>query len=440
MIHTHIHRAGHWRGARRFAATTTLVASLLASLAGPAAHAQDGGQQLDLASVLAHVRENDPTIAAARLRWEALRERAPAARALPDPSLTLGYFFANVETRVGPMKGRLGLSQKIPFPGKLKLAEQRAISEAETAYWTYLRLMRERTTAAKRLYAELYRVDATRALVTQQTSLVEERIDVLSRQYESAQAELPDLLLANQRLAEMRNRLHALDGQRAGAGAQINRLMATAPDREIPTVADLPEVSLPDYERLIGLAEENSEWLQAETSAIATAEAALAIAEKERMPDFTVGVQYTDIGDNSFSSPPDDGQDAAMGFVSINLPIWRGKYRALEEAAQIQLEAAHTRRVATLQDLQAAITRHYARATAYADQIALYRNELLPQAEARHEATLSSYGAGRTTALHWIESQRDLLQAQTGLALLEAEYFAAIAEVEELAAAELIAP
>ena len=423
-----------------WAKTAKIAASLFLSLGTHTAAGQTVDDAFDLQAILADVRANDPTIAAARLRWESLRESAPAASALPDPSLTFGYFFSNVETRVGPMKGRLGLSQKIPFRGKLDLAEKRALSEAETAYWQYLRLMRERTTEAKRLYAELYRIDLTQALVAEQASLVEERIETLSRQFETAQAELPDLLLAKQRLSELRNQLSALDGQRSGAAAQLNRLLSAPPTAEPPTVEDLPETALLPYDALLRLAEENSEWLQAEAAAISTAEAALALAHKEGLPDFTVGVEYTEIGHSSLSSSPDNGSDAAMGFVSVNLPIWRDKYKALQEEAKTRLEAAQAQQAATLQEIQAAIARQYARASAYADQIELYRDDLLPQAEARHEATLASYSAGRTTALHWIESQRDLLQAQTGLALLRAEYFAAIAEIERLSATELAAP
>ena len=38
--------------------------------------------------------------------------------ALPDPRLTYRYFVEEVETRVGPQRQAVGLSQTVPWPGR----------------------------------------------------------------------------------------------------------------------------------------------------------------------------------------------------------------------------------------------------------------------------------------------------------------------------------
>jgi len=77
-----------------------------------------------LSDYLALAALRNPGLKAAWYRWQATRERAPQVRSLPDPMLRYGYFIREVETRVGPQRHRLGLSQRIPWPGKLVLAGQ----------------------------------------------------------------------------------------------------------------------------------------------------------------------------------------------------------------------------------------------------------------------------------------------------------------------------
>ncbi|MDQ6824680.1 MAG: TolC family protein, partial [Candidatus Eremiobacteraeota bacterium] len=80
--------------------------------------------------MIGEVLQKNPGVAAARLNWEAMQEKPAIAGSLPDPMATYGYFFQNVETRVGAQNQRFGLSQKIPFPGKLSAQKRRASKEA----------------------------------------------------------------------------------------------------------------------------------------------------------------------------------------------------------------------------------------------------------------------------------------------------------------------
>jgi outer membrane protein TolC len=76
--------------------------------------------------------ENNPDIRAAQQRWEAAKAVIPQVKTLPDPMLNLGY--DTVEDRVVTY----GVSQEIPFPGKLRLRGKVATSEAERLEQEYL--------------------------------------------------------------------------------------------------------------------------------------------------------------------------------------------------------------------------------------------------------------------------------------------------------------
>ena len=47
--------------------------------------------------------------------------KSEIARALPDPQIQLSYYIDEVETRVGPQEGSVGISQQIPWLKKLDL-------------------------------------------------------------------------------------------------------------------------------------------------------------------------------------------------------------------------------------------------------------------------------------------------------------------------------
>ena len=45
--------------------------------------------------------------------------------------LMYGYFLRSVETRVGPQRHRLGISQSFPYPGTLKAAGEVNLKQIE---------------------------------------------------------------------------------------------------------------------------------------------------------------------------------------------------------------------------------------------------------------------------------------------------------------------
>ena len=386
------------------------------------------------------IRLKDPAIKAARFRWQAMQVKAPAAGVLPDPTLNYGYYFSNVETRVGAMNQRIAFAQEFLFPGKLTLSEKRAQEEAEIAMWQYHRVTRASITQGKIFYFELNRIDRTREILTNQIDLVKKMIQTLQSRFETNQAHLPDVLLAKQTLSDLSIQLASLNGDRGFLIALINRLRGMAPDAVVSETNTIAYPKLPDKAMLLSLAEKNNETLKAEEAAIRRDEITVKLSKKNRYPDFTVGVDYTQVNSKIFSNPFDNGQDAVFGYVSINLPIRFRRYVSYERSARSSLSATREQWEATRLDIRAEAAGVYSRAEAFFEQIDLYERTLLPQARETYQATVMGYGAGRDSALKWIESQRNLLGAETGWVFLKAELAKAVSELEKIVAVELFHP
>ena len=95
--------------------------SLIKSAAAKPIAGLNARHSFDLKSIIKFAYENNPAIQAARLKWQSVIERYPSTKSWPDPMLMYSYFPSPLETRLGPQRHRISLSQAIPYPGKTKL-------------------------------------------------------------------------------------------------------------------------------------------------------------------------------------------------------------------------------------------------------------------------------------------------------------------------------
>src|SRR5262245_26604374 len=93
----------------------------------------DAEPRLELPHLVREVMENNPEIRAAQQRWMAAKAVIPQVRTLPDPMVNLGHMYDG-ELRAWTY----GVSQELPFPGKLRLRGEVATREAERMEQEYL--------------------------------------------------------------------------------------------------------------------------------------------------------------------------------------------------------------------------------------------------------------------------------------------------------------
>jgi len=415
-----------------------LVLLALAAMGGSSAAAKNETPPTSLARFLEKAVAEDAPVDAARLRWEAARERVPAAGALPDPELAYGYFFSPVETRVGAQQQKFGLFQKFPWPARLRAQSKRAEAEVGVLYYEYLATLRERVAAAKQAWVAQASVLARIRILERERELLGEALATLDSGLASGRTALADRSLMRQQLTRVESRRLALLGEREAGQAALRRFAGDAAQGIEPPLESIRLRPLPGRGELARLLVENSELLQARSAAVGMAERAREVARLERRPDISVGFEYTEINDNLFASPVDNGEDALMGSIRISLPIWQGKYDAIEAGARRDLSAARARERAMSDDLVQRMRQSHARAEALEAQLRLYDSKLLPETRETFEATVAAFASGRGDALKWIEAQRDRLDAETGRVLLHTEYLRAVIALERICAVPLL--
>jgi len=398
---------------RRCAAVVLPIA--LAAMAAGAALADAPPELPDdptLDDFLAVAEARNPGLEASRREWEAASSRVGQAGSFPDPILSLGTMLSEVETRVGPQKETVVLMQRLPWFGKLGLREEAASRAAEAvgAGWEERRLDLRRDVALA--WYELYWLGRAIALSEANLDLLANLERVVREKYRIADVSHADLVRVQVELGLQEDRVRSLKDRLAPTIARMNALLHRPVGASVPlprTLRELPPP--PSRENLVGALREASPRLAASEHRVGEAVAARELAGREQWPDWTVGVKWIRVGE-AVVPVEDSGKDALMVDVTVELPIFRGKYSGAIREAEEKLASTRSSRDREEDEL---VGRAEALLFAWQDadrRASLYRGALLPKARESLEATTIAYRTGKGGFLDLIEAQRVLLDLE----------------------------
>lgn len=392
-----------------------------------------------LEDYLRYAALENPGLEAMFQDWKAAVERLPQVSALPDPRFTYGYYLGEVETRVGPMQHSLALSQTFPWFGKLQDREDAAARDANAAYERFEAARLALFLRVERAYNELFYLKRSIDITHEHIELLQQFERVARSRYRVAAASHPDLIKIQVELGTLEDRLRQLRDLRDPYTARLNAALNRPSGSPVPwpTAVSEREVSVDDEKLLATLLERNPELLSLQEE-IERERINAEVARKDGYPDFTVGLAYTVIGERNDVSLDENGDDAVLGTLSVNIPIWREKYDAgVREAIARRLAAVGRRSEATnrlASELQEALFEHEDARR----RVALYRDTLIPKATESLQASLSSFEQGQSDYLDLIDTQRTLLEFQLAIERALVDRATSAARIERLVGVPLI--
>ncbi len=317
------------------------VVGIFVVLSGaPAAGAE--APPLTLADAIADARARNPELAAARERVQALRALPRQAAAWDDPMLAWDSWNFPDSFRVDRADNNIfRLSQKIPFPGKRRLAGEVATHDAargaREADAVELAVIAE----VKTTYYALWEAQARLDLLQRDRDLVARLTRAVERKYATSEATQVDALRLQIELTHLTNELETqrltIERARADLAAVLSRPSSEVRGTPVPPAPPHLEAALGE---LVATALERRPEVLGETEAIARDTTAVELARKSRLPDFEVALSRF----VNYGMPDGIGATA-----SVTLPIFnRGKYDAAVDEANARLAAtrAQQRRVA----------------------------------------------------------------------------------------------
>jgi cobalt-zinc-cadmium efflux system outer membrane protein len=393
--------------------------------------------EVKLDEIVKEALEKNPLLRAAYQEWQAVLERVPQAKSLPDPMVSYSRFGSSIETRLGPQRNKISLSQSIPFFGKLSLKGKIAERGASVLKEQYNRARAEVILEVKASYYTLYWLDNVIQISQEEKEVLKRLARIAQKKYETGQANQQDVLKAQLEMSKVEDKILGLNQARKAAASELNALLDRSPDSPVG-MAKEPEIYPfgEDVETLYQLAEKERPEMRKARRIIEMNEESLKLAKKNYYPDFKIMFDYVDIGGGT-TGQIEDGRDSWMGSVGINIPIWRGKLHAAEAEAALHLKASQEKYAEVKNETLSRVrTLHFEAETAK-DQISLYKYSLLPQAEQAFKASEVSYLAGKVDFLNLLDSERMVLMVKTGYHKAISDYGRSLARLERAVGKEL---
>lgn len=380
------------------------------------------------------VLARNPSLAEMVAAWQAASARYPQVTSLDDPMFgaTIGPETFAPDDQGVEFAYRLEISQKFPWPGKLKLRGDNALAEARAAQDNVDDMRLQLIESAKTAFYDYY-------LVGRALAVNKETLERLSQFREAAAAlyktppkdqkvSYQDVLQADVEIGRQQERQLTLERMRKVAVARINTLMHLPPNSPLPPAPGKAAVddSLPDEEVLRANALARRPDLRALADHITAEEAALALAYKEYYPDFEAFFMY----DRFMGNVSDNRDLASMLGVKMNLPVRleRRQGAVAEAAARIAQRRAELDKQIDLVNFQVQEAHAQVRESRQAMQ--LFEKKILPDAELNVKTARKDYETGLVPAVSVIEAERTRLNLHDRYYEIIAEYFRRLATLE----------
>lgn len=360
---------------------------------------------LTLSDAFARAEAANLSLRAARLRRSISAAETGVAREIPNPE-------ARVEFERETPKQAYGLALPIELGGKRQrriLVSEAVLrtSEAEIAT-TVL----ETRVAVRRAYFGRQLADERLAVLDEIVSLAARARDAARQRFEAGSAPRLELVQAQLATSQAENDATVARADAAAARAELNILLALPADAQPSLTTPLETAPLVTAAEAVSRAEHDNAELSVLQRRIEEARARIDLAHALRAPDLTPEAAITRDAQPEF----DTGWRAA---VAVTVPLFTTHLAAVhvEEAALAQVEAEHAAaRARITAEVSAAATS----ANARREQLARYRDEILPQALEVERMAQDSYSLGQTgiaALLQALQATRDarlrMLQAGT---------------------------
>ncbi len=395
----------------------------------------EAGNPTPLSVLIEEAKKNDPAIHVAETLAKAATFASSQASTLPDPQFTLQQFsvgsprpFAGYTNSDFAYIG-LGASQQFPYPGKRKLRGAVADRDADATKTHVEVVLQDEIETLKTTYFHLAYLQQTLGILRQDAALLEQIGQQTGVRYSSGQGNQRDVLKAQLERTKILREIsmhHQLAGEDQAVLKRILRRSQDSPDI-IPEPLSATFLRYTANELLDKVRGQNPN-VQEAAAMVQRNQTAVELAQREFHPDFEVSYMYENT-DRKF-------RDYYMLSFSVNFPRRKPRQAALAQA-QVNVERAQQEQDAQVQAVLAEVQKQYVNVKASEEQLLIYRDGLIPQAQATIQAGLTAYESGRTDFESLFSSYRDVLNLQLEYQQTLLDHETAFTHIERLAGVTL---
>jgi outer membrane protein TolC len=387
---------------------------------------------------IAEARDANPDIRAAVRRLSLAQMKTSTARSLEDPMLMVRDWNTPVSKPWDLNQSQLMFMLQRTYPNREKrdMRARLAGDSLEVASDDLETMRQEVSAEVHKTFADLLRNADAFKTHDRQEALLKEAMNAALAEYTTGKLPQADVLRAQMAMTRISEHMIELEQERDTAQAQLNALLGRRPDQPVEiTGSYATPANSPPIDELERRAIEHRPELSALRKQIATTRDEGRLARMATKPDFTVGLGYMLMPTGSMS------RNAYMAEFSMNLPSLN---RARHEGEAKQADAATDVTQAELDARTSAVFLEVRQAQiemlSAGKRVKVYRDTLLPQADAAFRASTAAYQNNRGEFANLIDSQNLLLDVQTALYTASAAVDASIARLERAIGTTLARP
>jgi len=383
-----------------------------------------------LSTLLEEAQQNNPEIRAMVSSYHAADQGSKAAGALPDTQVMVQHLsvgspkpFAGYTNSDFAYIG-LGVSQEFPWPGKRGLRREAAGLQAQATHAQSDAVTRTVLEQLKVAYFKLSYLEQTLTILLRDDKLLSDMEQIAESRYRVGKGNQQEVLKAQLQHTRILQEINVHHREQSEQQAQLKMLLGRSQESPDVMTAPLRERALPtDLPELLQQVGDKNPEVATRKALAERANKMIELSRKEFRPDF--GVQYM------YQNTDRRFRDYYMATFTVTLPNRSRRHaelaQALEEqkAASAALDAEKQRRMAEVQE-------QYQTARLSGAQLKIYREGLMPQAEATFRSAMAAYQANREDFETLLSSFRDVLDFEEQYQKELSEHESALARLESL--------
>lgn len=355
---------------------------------------------------------------------------------LPDPMLSLGIANLPVNSfslSQEPMTAKIiGLSQAVPFPGKLSQASKVNQIDVDINQQEIDDAINEITNDVRKAYYDLILSRESITISLKSKKLLEHIADIIRAKYSVSKASQQNLIQVEVALTKIQEKIEELKGKENSSLAIINSYLFKEPFENIQTDS-IPEIkgdSL-NFNEIKSSALKNRPFLKGISLAKEKSILMEDLSKYDNYPNFNFSVQYSQRDELANSSMPQN--DFFSFIVGISLPLnYGGKTSAKIEEARLSQLMYENQYQTSIQLIDRYIGTSISKINELQKREELIKEGLLPQAEQSLKSALINYQVGDSDFINVLDAENKLYEIELNLYSIRINYLKELSQIEFL--------
>ena len=370
-----------------------------------------------LNKLLAEAENDNPSIRAAKHSWQAAEQVPSQVSTLPDPQFQIQQFSVGSPRPIAGYTNSnfayigLGVSQDIPYPGKLRLRGEIAKRGADVTEQQYESIRRSVLAELKSVYFQLAYLSTTLGILESNGTLLNQVEQAAQARYRSGMGNEQDVIQAQLEQTKLLEEITHHHLEMGELEAELKQLLNRPQDSSDIEPAELSETPLAQtYDELLAATKTQNPDIAAAQWMVEKQALEVDLARKDFYPDFNIQYMWQ-------RTDPTKYRAYYMLTFGVRVPIYFGRRQRpeLAEAEAARLSATNEYE-AQAQEVASELRAEYVTVQQTANLLKIYQQGLRPQSRAEFAAGLAAYQNNR-------EDFQTLLSAFLDVLHLDEQYW-----------------